>query len=138
MSIKFTENQRIAARNHAKHDSFASRSMLLVTEGTVTREINFSRCGWKKKGITGQKVDFVVRYAEQKCTEKERKRLKIVELNKENMKKIRWLIAFSVLLYLGVQNLDVVLKYVKIAWGLLAICAGWSYGVCAECTYDIY
>ena len=32
-----------------------------------------------------------------------------MELNKENMKKIRWLIAFSVLLYLGVQNLDVVL-----------------------------
>ena len=31
------ENQRIAARNHAKHDSFASRSVLLVTEGTVTR-----------------------------------------------------------------------------------------------------
>ena len=26
---------------------------------------------------------------------------------------------FSVLLYLGVQNLDVVLKYVKIVWGLL-------------------
>ena len=25
-----------------------------------------------KKGITGQKVDFVVRYAEQKCTEKGR------------------------------------------------------------------
>ena len=46
-------------------------------------------------------MDFVVRYAEQKCTEKERRRLKIVELNKENMKKIRWLIAFSVLLYLG-------------------------------------
>ena len=43
-------------------------------------------------------MDFVVRYAEQKCTEKERRRLKIVELNKENMKKIRWLIAFSVLL----------------------------------------
>ena len=64
-------------------------------------------------------MDFVVRYAEQKCTEKERRRLKIVELNKENMKKIRWLIAFSVLLYLGVQNLDVVLKYVKIVWGLL-------------------
>ena len=64
-------------------------------------------------------MDFVVRYAEQKCTEKERKRLKIVELNKENMKKIRWLIAFSVLLYLGVQNLDVVLKYAKIVWGLL-------------------
>ena len=29
------------------------------------------------------------------------------------------LLAFSVLLYLGVQNLDVVLKYVKIVWGLL-------------------
>ena len=42
-----------------------------------------------------------------------------MELNKENMKKIRWLITFSVLLYLGVQNLDVVLKYAKIVWGLL-------------------
>ena len=44
---------------------------------------------------------------------------KIVELNKENMKKIRWLIAFAVILYVGVQHLDVVLKYVKVLWGLL-------------------
>lgn len=42
-----------------------------------------------------------------------------MELNKENMKKIRWLIAFAVLLYLGVQNFSVVLKYVKILWGLV-------------------
>ena len=42
-----------------------------------------------------------------------------MELNKENMRKIRWLIAFAVLLYLGVQNLAVVLKYVKLLWGLL-------------------
>ena len=44
---------------------------------------------------------------------------RIVELNKENLKKIRWLIAFAVLLYVGVQNLGVVLKYVRILWGLL-------------------
>ena len=44
---------------------------------------------------------------------------KIVELNKENMKKIRWLITFAVILHVGVQNLDVVLKYVKVLWGLL-------------------
>ena len=42
-----------------------------------------------------------------------------MELNKENIKKIRWLIVFAVLLYLGVQNLSVVLKYVKILWGLI-------------------
>ena len=42
-----------------------------------------------------------------------------MELDKENMKKIRWLIVFAVLLYLGVQNLGVVLKYVKILWGLI-------------------
>ena len=42
-----------------------------------------------------------------------------MELNKENMKKIRWLIAFAVILYLGVQNLSVVLKYVKVLWGLM-------------------
>lgn len=42
-----------------------------------------------------------------------------MELNKENMRKIRWLIAFAVLLYLGIQNLAVVLKYVKLLWGLL-------------------
>lgn len=35
------------------------------------------------------------------------------------MRKIRWLIAFAVLLYLGIQNLAVVLKYVKLLWGLL-------------------
>ena len=44
---------------------------------------------------------------------------KIVELNKENMKKIRWLITFAVILYVGVQNLDVVLKYVNVLWGML-------------------
>lgn len=44
---------------------------------------------------------------------------KIVELNKENMKKIRWLITFAVILYVGVQNVDVVLKYVNVLWGLL-------------------
>lgn len=44
---------------------------------------------------------------------------KIVELNKENMKKIRWLITFAVILYVGVQHLDVVLKYVNVLWGLL-------------------
>ena len=42
-----------------------------------------------------------------------------MELNKENMRKIRWLIAFAVLLYMGIQNLAVVLKYVKLLWGLL-------------------
>ena len=42
-----------------------------------------------------------------------------MELNKENMKKIRWLITFAVILYVGVQNLDVVLKYVNVLWGLL-------------------
>ncbi|MCB5386787.1 AI-2E family transporter [Blautia glucerasea] len=42
-----------------------------------------------------------------------------MELNKENIKKIRWLIAFAVILYVGVQHLDVVLKYVKVLWGLL-------------------
>lgn len=42
-----------------------------------------------------------------------------MELNKENMRKIRWLIAFAVLLYLGIQNLALVLKYVKLLWGLL-------------------
>lgn len=42
-----------------------------------------------------------------------------MELNKENMRKIRWLIAFAVFLYLGIQNLAVVLKYVKLLWGLL-------------------
>lgn len=35
------------------------------------------------------------------------------------MKKIRWLIAFAVILYLGVQNLAVVLKYAKVLWGLI-------------------
>lgn len=41
-----------------------------------------------------------------------------MELNKENMKKIRWLIAFAVLLYLGVQNYKIVFGVFKLAWGL--------------------
>lgn len=35
------------------------------------------------------------------------------------MKKIRWLIAFAIILYLGIQHISVVLKYVGIFWGLL-------------------
>lgn len=42
-----------------------------------------------------------------------------VELNKENMKKICCLIAFAVLLYLGVQNISIVLDCVGLAWGLI-------------------
>ena len=42
-----------------------------------------------------------------------------MELNKENMKKIRWLIAFAVLLYLGVQNLNIVISTAKVFLGFL-------------------
>lgn len=42
-----------------------------------------------------------------------------MDLNKENMKKIRYLIAFAVVLYLGMQHVDVVLEYVGLAWGLV-------------------
>ncbi len=42
-----------------------------------------------------------------------------MELNKENMKRAMYLIAFGVLLYLGVQHLDVVLEYLGGIWGLL-------------------
>ena len=42
-----------------------------------------------------------------------------MELNKENMKKIRWLIAFAVLLYLGVQNLDIVISTAQVLLGFL-------------------
>lgn len=42
-----------------------------------------------------------------------------VEFNNENVKKIYWIIAFAVLLYLGVQNMDVVLEYVDLFWGLM-------------------
>ena len=35
------------------------------------------------------------------------------------MKKIRWLIAFAIILYLGIQHISVVLKYAGILWGLL-------------------
>ena len=44
-----------------------------------------------------------------------------MELNKENMRKIRWLIAFAVLLYLGIQNLAVVLKYVTVSYTHLTL-----------------
>lgn len=42
-----------------------------------------------------------------------------MDLNKENMKKIRNLIAFAVLLYLGVQNLDMVIVLAKLIWGFM-------------------
>lgn len=42
-----------------------------------------------------------------------------MELNKENMKKIRYLIAFAVLLYLGVQNINILGECIRIIWGFL-------------------
>lgn len=42
-----------------------------------------------------------------------------MELNKENIKKIQGLIAFAVLLYLGVRNFSIVLKYLNLLWGLI-------------------
>lgn len=44
---------------------------------------------------------------------------KPVDLNKENMNKIRYLITFAIILYLGVQNIHVVLNVLGLAWGLL-------------------
>ena len=42
-----------------------------------------------------------------------------MQLDKENMKKIRWLIAFTILLYLGVQNLHIVISTVRVLLGFL-------------------
>ena len=42
-----------------------------------------------------------------------------MQLDKENMKKIRYLIAFAVLLYLGVQHLDIVISTAKVLLGFL-------------------
>ena len=42
-----------------------------------------------------------------------------MQLDKENMKKIRYLIAFAVLLYLGVQHLDIVIGTAKVLLGFL-------------------
>ena len=42
-----------------------------------------------------------------------------MQLDKENMKKIRWLIAFAVLLYLGVQNLDIIINTAQVLLGFL-------------------
>ena len=42
-----------------------------------------------------------------------------MQLDKENIKKIRWLIAFAILLYLGVQNLHIVLSTVRVLLGFL-------------------
>ena len=42
-----------------------------------------------------------------------------MQLDKENMKKIRYLIAFAILLYLGVQHLDIVIGTAKVLLGFL-------------------
>ena len=42
-----------------------------------------------------------------------------MQLDKENMKKIRWLIAFAVLLYLGVQNLGIIINTAQVLLGFL-------------------
>ncbi|MDO4272754.1 MAG: AI-2E family transporter [Eubacteriales bacterium] len=41
-----------------------------------------------------------------------------MELHKGNMKKIMYLITFAVLLYVGVQNLGIVLDFIGVIWGL--------------------
>ena len=52
----------------------------------------------------------------EKEKEKEGNRM---DLNKENMTKIRYLITFAIILYLGVQNIHVVLGVLGLGWGLL-------------------
>ena len=42
-----------------------------------------------------------------------------MQLDKENIKKIRWLIAFAILLYLGVQNLHIVISTARVLLGFL-------------------
>lgn len=42
-----------------------------------------------------------------------------MDLNKENMKKICYLITFAVFLYLGVQNFGMVIVLLKIMWGFM-------------------
>ena len=42
-----------------------------------------------------------------------------MQLDKENIKKIRWLIAFAILLYLGVQNLHMVISTARVLLGFL-------------------
>ncbi len=42
-----------------------------------------------------------------------------IKISKETMKKAMYLITFSVLLYVGVRNMDIVLKYLGLVWGLL-------------------
>ena len=41
-----------------------------------------------------------------------------MQLDKENIKKIRWLIAFAILLYLGVQNLHIVISTARVLLGI--------------------
>ncbi|MDO5136601.1 MAG: AI-2E family transporter [Eubacteriales bacterium] len=42
-----------------------------------------------------------------------------MDFNKENMRKMTWLITFAVVLYVGVRNLDVVLGFLGSLWGLI-------------------
>lgn len=41
-----------------------------------------------------------------------------MEISKETMKKILYLITFAVILYLGVRNMNIVLEYIGVIWGL--------------------
>ena len=42
-----------------------------------------------------------------------------MNLNKENIKHIRWLILFTVILFLGIQRFDVIIMILKYVWDLL-------------------
>ena len=61
-----------------------------------------------------------------------------MELKKENLKNCMYLILFAVLLYVGLQNLNVVLDFDESARSVSAIYRRSRYCVCLECSYEIH
>ena len=61
----------------------------------------------------------MIQYIQLYYNHQKRKESPPMQLDKETMKKIRWLIAFAVLLYLGVQNLNIVISTFKVLLSFL-------------------
>ena len=57
-----------------------------------------------------------------------------MENSKDNLNKIRNLIIFTILLFLGVQHIDVVFQVIGNLFGLISpFVLGGRYCICAEC-----
>lgn len=61
-----------------------------------------------------------------------------MDLNKMNIKKIRELIAFTVLLVVALWKFDVVIHVIRAMGNCIPLCSWWSDCICDQCTNEFF